>query len=165
MQKALFIAVFSLFTLNFITPAYALTACANGDKFDIFTGKPCVVTIANPSESDKDALIISLKNQISILQSQINSLKAGGVASSVSDKEVKLRDIDSQILPLLSKIDTLDIDNYIKKVNTILSYYKITDPSTKFSPLVKSSEGYAVTQERADNLKNQIEDYINYRTF
>lgn len=160
MKKALFSLAFVGIITGFSGHSYAAVSCTGGDKFDIFTGKPCVVVAV----IDKDAQIAALQAQVASLQAQIASFKNGVITSTVSNKEEKLREIDSQILPLLNNINTSDRDTYTKQVNSILALYKITDPSSSF-PNLSKAESYAAFDLRVESLKVQIENYIQYRSY
>lgn len=162
MKKALFSLVFVGIIASFSGHSYAAVSCTGGDKFDIFTGKPCVI-VAIPV-IDKDAQIAALQAQVASLQAQIASFKNGAITSMVSNKEEKLREIDSQILPLLNNINTSDRDTYTKQVNSILVLYKIADPSSNF-PNISKAESYAAFDLKVESLRELVENYIKYRTF
>lgn len=76
MKKSLLIGVLSLFVFPFMSHA-ALVSCAPGDKFDVNTGKACVV-----AGDAKDALIASLQQQITVLQAQL--AKFGGITDPIA---------------------------------------------------------------------------------
>lgn len=72
MKKALFLAIFSTILVGVAMPVSALSSCAVGDKFDIFTGKECPITPPVQIETESDINI--LKDKIYTLEELIESL-------------------------------------------------------------------------------------------
>lgn len=122
MKKALFYIVFLGIVAGFSSTSFAAVSCVPGDKFDIFTGKACVVAT---TVVDKDAQIAALQAQVAFLLIQVDALKAQiSTTNASSTKEIQLKAVDAQILPLLA----MDTSN-TSLVNSLLAQYRTIDPN------------------------------------
>lgn len=171
MKKTLYSIALSVVLIGTAHSSFALSSCAAGDKFDIFTGKSCVVSTSTSSTiNDKDALIASLQTQIATLLLQVDSLKSQITSTNASStKEAQLKAIDAQILPLLA-IDTSNtplINQYLaqyKTIDTSFSYKQINSVSPNLQSQDQIDKAYVKLNSDYLALYNYLVDkYIPNR--